>query len=345
MCRETARVLLLVLLATLVACGGDDPGSEVAQDPIDEVAADPGPQPDVAEPEPEAAEPAPDDAEPAPDVLEATPDLVEANEIEVDEVDEVESDVATEVLVPVCEGSWAPVTHDTTIDPSFLRGPFLQDVQGDGAVIAWRLAPPAEGEPEAPPEPGCVRYVVDGAEAEVCDDPDDNRQYAVRLTGLPPAAEVTYRAIVGDVETADLRFFAAPADDAPVRLLVFSDAHVNAETLPQLAAYGLADQVDYAVSVGDHVNSALVEEFDAYFALPQAALPPRALVADPRQPRGPRRRVLRQHRGTGRRPEPRQRGLLRRARGLGLVRLARAEGPHHLGRVEEGRRRGRLVTR
>jgi predicted phosphodiesterase len=259
MSRKPARFLVLALVFALVACGGEGSESDVASDQAVDLAADLGPQTDMVEPAPEVAEPAPDTTEPTPDGIETTPDRVE--------LDEIEPDVAPEVLLPVCEGAWAPVTHDPTVDLTFLRGPFLQQVQGDSAVIAWRLAPPAVGEPEAPPEPGCVRYTVDGAESEVCDDPDDHRQYAVRLTGLPPSTQVTYRAIVGAVETADLRFFAAPTDEAPVRLLVFSDAHVNAETLPQLAAYGLADQVDVAVSVGDHVNSALVEEFDQYFAL------------------------------------------------------------------------------
>lgn len=266
--RFSALVLAPVLCLALVACGGD-PGSdaESAAEQIADLAQDPSPQPDVIEVAPEALEPAPEAVEPVPDV--PAPSDVEGGEDtpDPDQPDAAEIDVAPEVLLPVCEGAWTPVTHDTAVDATFLRGPFLQQVQGDGAVIAWRLATPAVGEPLPPPETGCVRYTVDGVDDEVCGEPDLNLQYAIPLTGLPVGARVTYRVSVGELETAELSFHAAPADDAPVRLLVFSDAHINAETLPLLAAYGLADQVDYAVSVGDHVNSALVEEFDQFFAL------------------------------------------------------------------------------
>jgi len=265
--RSSALVLVLVLVVALVACGGESGSdADATADLVADQAQDPGPQPDVVEVAPDPAEPVPDVAEPIPEAVEPTPDAAEATP-DIVEPDEVLAEVVPEVLEPVCEGAWVPVTHDPAVDATFLRGPFLQQVQGDGAVIAWRLAAPAAGEPEAPPEPGCVRYTVDGAELEACDEPDENRQYAVHLTGLPPATEVAYRAIVGAIETADLRFHTAPVDGVPVRLMVFSDAHINAETLPQLAAYGLADQVDLAVSVGDHVSSALVEEFDQFFAL------------------------------------------------------------------------------
>jgi len=276
------RLLVLSTLLTLaVACGDGSSGAspDVPADQAADGAVDPGSTPDGAGDVPGVPDGTEVETVPGPD---AGPDVADAVELPPHDVgaetpSEVEGsdggptdvvEVAPEVLEPVCEGAWAPVEHETAADATFLRGPFLQAVEGDGATIAWRLAPPAVGEPEPAPQPGCVRYAVDGgAEQEACDDPDESRQYAVHLSGLPASAHVRYRVAVGEVETADLEFFAAPVDAAPVRLMVFSDAHINPDTLPLLASRTLADGVDFAVSVGDHVNSPEVAQFDTLFDL------------------------------------------------------------------------------
>ncbi len=162
-----------------------------------------------------------------------------------------------------CRGNWQPTEHGSAADDTFLRGPFLQQVEGDRATIVWRLGP---GSAHVQND-GCVTYDIGGTSGERCVAPDLRGQYELSLSGLPRATELRYRVHVGELQTRELRFRTAPENGAPVRLLVVSDGHVNADTLPQIAAQGLADGVDMFVSIGDHVEHPLEGEFDRWFAL------------------------------------------------------------------------------
>lgn len=159
---------------------------------------------------------------------------------------------------PVCIDPWEGKPWDVQEDKTFLRGPYLQSVFPDSAVVVWRTQEVATDE-------GCVHYQVSGADLTACDAPDQKGQYEVTLTGLPPYAEIPYRVSIGtDTQTKDLFFRTAPDDLRPVRMLVFSDGHNNVETLSTWAASGLADGTDLVVSIGDLTGSAKDVEFDEF---------------------------------------------------------------------------------
>lgn len=174
-------------------------------------------------------------------------------------------DIPEEVFVdpgpPPCldwEGSpWA-----VDVDHSFIRGPYLQSVFTDSAVVVWRTV-------NLDGQEGCVHFDVGGVKDVACVMPKaygTYHQYEVTLEDLPRDTEVLYRATVApDFETIDLSFKTAPGDDRAVRLLVLADGHNNVTTLGAIADSAVADGTDLAVAVGDNVGSAEEYEWDQYF--------------------------------------------------------------------------------
>lgn len=176
---------------------------------------------------------------------------------QVDAPNELAEDTAPELPPEGCQGAIAtePLADDE--DTTFLRGPFLQSVMGDQAIIVWRVAQPDDTS-------GCVDYEVDGEAHQACDAPDARGQYEVRLTGLTPGARITYRAAVGDRVAAPFTFEAAPGDWQPVRLAIMADGHNNEETLDVIARQALAEGVDLAFHVGDSVGQPEEAQFDQF---------------------------------------------------------------------------------
>ena len=158
-----------------------------------------------------------------------------------------------------CQGEWTGAPWTYLEDTTFQRGPYLQSVIGDEAVVVVRDAP---GGPDA-----CLYWSLPGAaEQSVCAAADANGQYELRLTGLPRDTLVSYRVVLEPGrETAELTFRSAPLDSRPVRLLVIADAHANALTLGTIASEALQRGVDAMVSVGDQVSAPEEAQFDQYF--------------------------------------------------------------------------------
>ncbi|NOZ01984.1 MAG: hypothetical protein GXP54_08875 [Deltaproteobacteria bacterium] len=187
----------------------------------------------------------------AEDVIDATADTGPG-----DVPEEVEADTG-----PLqCVDPWVGVPWDDAADTTFLRGPYIQSVFSDSAVVVWRTQDVLKDE-------GCVHYWVDSEEKVSCDLPDKHGQYEVTLTGLSPYTMVPYRVTVegAGLETMDLKFRTAPDDPRPVRMLVFADSHINTVTMPKIAASALADGTDLAVGVGDLVNQAEEAQWDVFF--------------------------------------------------------------------------------
>ncbi|MBP7125007.1 metallophosphoesterase [Myxococcota bacterium] len=157
-----------------------------------------------------------------------------------------------------CEDRQAPLPFTALEDFSFLRGPLLQRVTSTEATVLWRVSPPRS-------EPGCVTLWPGDGEETLCAAPDGNGQYQVTLTGLAPATEIPYQVAVGDLRTGDLSFRTLPDRAVPVRFAVFADAHASAENLRRMSGIALAEDVDFAVVVGDLTVSGLREEYDAFF--------------------------------------------------------------------------------
>ncbi len=211
------------------------------------------------------------DVPPHPDVPQAdvplAEDLVPADVPPVDDIEDVAPDVLPDVVVPACVGTPGVVAWPTDVSNTFLRGPFVQDVRDSHAVVAFRPALPLT-------EQGCVQWSIAGVASAIpiqaCIDPDAYGQYAVRLDDLPPDTEVTYQVSAGASLTAGpFTFRSAPPLDRPQRILVMSDLHANPErtatVLSKIVSQGLADGIDFAMTVGDHVDSPQEPQFDDLF--------------------------------------------------------------------------------
>lgn len=175
-------------------------------------------------------------------------------------------DALPDVAPPPCEGAPGGPPWPDDADPAFLRGPALQDVRDDHAVVVFRAALPL-------PDPGCVEWSPsswDGPPVTTCADPDERGQYEVRLDGLPPDDLVTYTAFVGpDLRAGPFTFRSAPPPGRPQRILVLSDIHATPERnetiLGPLVRAALSEGVDFLVTVGDSVSQPEEAQFDTLF--------------------------------------------------------------------------------
>ncbi len=255
----TTAALLLALAAT--ACDSSDPSpSDTASDPATEVADVPVADEGVGTEDTTSPDLPADDT-----AGEASPeDAAEVGELPGDDA----TDVPVEVHVPACVGTPGQPAWPKDSDATFLRGPYVQDVRDDHAFIVFRPATPMA-------DPGCVTWEVEGVAAAVapkaCVDADAYGQYAVRIDGLPPDTAVTYSVSVGTTMAAGpLTFRSAPPLDRPQRLMVVADIHSNpdrtANVLSKIVDRALAAGVDYAVTVGDHVDQPEETQFNDLFA-------------------------------------------------------------------------------
>ena len=173
---------------------------------------------------------------------------------------DTEADTAPDPPPALCEGTLAPMAHETTADETFPRGPYLQSVTESSAVVVWR-APDAT-------EEGCVTWQADDDDATAgaaCGTQDASGQVEVLLEGLPPGAAVTYAATHGEATAGPFTFHTAPAAPTPTRLLVYADAHASDGTLRTIATAALEAGVDGAVGVGDHVSQPEEDQWQRYF--------------------------------------------------------------------------------
>lgn len=174
--------------------------------------------------------------------------------------------LTSELVPPPCEGDPLGPMWPEDADSTFLRGPALQDVRNDHAVVVFRPAIPL-------PDPGCVQWSPasqDGPPRVTCDDPDERGQYEVRLDGLPTDDLVTYTVFIGaDVTVGPFTFRAAPPPGRPQRILVLSDIHATSERnetiLGPLVRAALAEGVDLLVTVGDSVSQPEEAQLDTLF--------------------------------------------------------------------------------
>jgi len=147
-----------------------------------------------------------------------------------------------------CSGDLETTPWSDEVDETFLRGPYLQSVARDRAVIVWRTRAVTDA-------PGCVAFEQADQAAEVCDDPDPLGQYEVALTGLQPGEVVTYSVQVADESSGPYQFRTAPAGLEPVRLMITADGHNNWPVLRAHALAALQAGVQIAIGVGDMVTS------------------------------------------------------------------------------------------
>ena len=176
------------------------------------------------------------------------------------------ADAGSEVVADVHEFEWpdgcqvqdavAPWTKIE--DDTFMRGPFIQMADRDGATIVWMVA-------ERTDQQGCVNWSVGDRSGTECGLADANGQYEVRLSGLPSDTEITYSAGVGETRTVDLTFRTMPDVPRGMKFLVYADAHNTVENLQKMSEIALAEGVEFGICVGDVAHEALPEEYTQYF--------------------------------------------------------------------------------
>lgn len=175
-------------------------------------------------------------------------------------------DLPPDSTTPACAGDPGTGPWPDTADATFLRGPFLQDVRDTHAVVVFRTA-------TVLPDEGCVDWTVEGVPSAEpsrrCVPPDGRGQYEVRLDGLPPDAEVTYQVRAGALHAGPFVFRSAPPGNRPQRILMVSDLHATRDRIERvtsrIVAQALAAGVDFALTVGDHVDQPEEAQFDVMF--------------------------------------------------------------------------------
>lgn len=157
-----------------------------------------------------------------------------------------------------CEGigtgaSWTPIS-----DSTFLRGPLIQMSDRNTVTIVWRTAIPTG-------EQGCVDYGWDDQTRTRCGMADANGQYEVLLDRLPAGTEIEYLARVGETATTNLTFRTMPDRPVPIKFAMFADIHNNDVNMRKASTTALAENVDFAIAVGDIAGAGLPEEYDITF--------------------------------------------------------------------------------
>lgn len=131
---------------------------------------------------------------------------------------------------------------------TFVRGPYLQAVTDSSAVVRWRAS--REGATAS------FRYRVGDERREGDVDRAPGGDRVVRLAGLPPAAQVTYRVTEAGRTLGPYRFRTPPRDDSgdePVRVLAFGDSGWGSREQVTLSGRMTERDWDLAVHVGDLV--------------------------------------------------------------------------------------------
>lgn len=163
-------------------------------------------------------------------------------------------------IVAACRaGPWDPLDLESRIAP-FVRLPYLQTVDPEGAWVLWRA--------DAAARDSFLYRVADGPEwrraaverrAVPRDDGDGARvpsavaDRLVRLSGLPPGTEVEYRVRADGVGFGPARFRTAPPSGGggEVRVLAFGDSGWGSEAQLRLARLMEVFGPDLAVHTGD----------------------------------------------------------------------------------------------
>jgi hypothetical protein len=140
---------------------------------------------------------------------------------------------------------------------SILRGPYLQQVTDNSAIVVWTTRGLGTAQ---------VRYAVSGgattsvtANARLFPASDtglasDFYQYEARITGLAAATRYTYDVYMGgaDATAGQDAFTTAPTTGAgSVQFIAFGDSGVGSAAQSQLAARMAADTFDLALHAGD----------------------------------------------------------------------------------------------
>ena len=136
------------------------------------------------------------------------------------------------------------------IAPAVVRGPYLQQVTPDSAIIRWRTDLPVTGRIEYGRLPDTL--------TEVASELTESTEHAVQLTGLTPGTRYWYRVSTGEGDVlatgADhfLQTAPPPGQVEPVRVWIIGDSGTNGEDPPHTSSNRAFEVFDaYEAMAGD----------------------------------------------------------------------------------------------
>lgn len=141
--------------------------------------------------------------------------------------------------------AWYAYPPETAEVPTFTKGPWVQSVTSDSAVILWQTDVAAGSD---------VHYGVATPEALAVHDPVAATLHRMALTGLEPDAVYTYRVASGQAGQAGT-FRTAPRADQAFRFVVYGDTRTNADVHRQVAAGISASGPGIVFHTGDLVGA------------------------------------------------------------------------------------------
>lgn len=155
------------------------------------------------------------------------------------------------------------VDRNAPDDDRLAVGPYLVAPQPDAITVLWELAEPGPA--------GSVSYGI-GALTGSAPASADGLHRRVRLTGLQPDTEYQYR-IEGQGEAGTThRFRTPPNATRPFSFVVWGDNQDGVETFRGLATQMAALAPEFALSLGDQVESGTEARYHRQFLLPLRGL-------------------------------------------------------------------------
>lgn len=151
--------------------------------------------------------------------------------------------------------NWIRVSTPNAL--AILRGPYLQQVTDDSAIVVWTTRSLGNGQVRYARSGGTTSSVTAVARLFPASDTgltSDFYQYEARITGLSAATKYTYDVFMNGADATaaqDTLTTAPPTGTGSVRFIAFGDSGVGSTAQTQLAARMSADTFDLAVHTGD----------------------------------------------------------------------------------------------
>ncbi|MEK6607684.1 MAG: metallophosphoesterase [Myxococcota bacterium] len=136
---------------------------------------------------------------------------------------------------PRPQGRWAV---------EIVKGPYLQDVRRDSAVVMWETDVAVDGEVE----------VSRSGEAKQSFAAPAARLHEVRVAGLAPSMPYRYRVRSGGAWTAEAQLRTARRADEPFAFIVYGDCRSGHEAHGAIADLIAAEPADFLLHTGDLVT-------------------------------------------------------------------------------------------
>lgn len=141
--------------------------------------------------------------------------------------------------------------------------PYLMWVTTDAISLSWESAQPTASRVDYGPGGSLVHQ-------QSSDLVDTFHQ--LRLSGLTPDSEYSYRVSWGDGYWTTHRFHTAPVEPRPISFVVWGDNQDGPDTFQRLIREMAARQPDFALSVGDTVQAGTVDNYHNQLWGPSAPL-------------------------------------------------------------------------